>query len=463
MKGYIVISILRKKYYFVLLLISFSTQSYAESKTPKTVKIKKDKFTRFVLNHLKKLNAKSIIKGNKRIETMDVNHDGKVDVESVYINNKLFTEKADYNHDGKFDKMDWYFQNGDILQTTTFDSNYDGKVDLKIVKTMKGATSGNYLVITYKDKDHDGKFDSKKTISYPELQSASSSQDSVNCSVDQYEDVHLPAILNKEDDKLLDELSYFISDNFFNSYVDNKDNANFQIKVQTACQREGPKENKDLFKETNIQNSLKEGIVCMGELNNSSPGTQASMNFRKLIAGLAEFDYNGTTSRRTDSRLKLICKLPEEVDHNWKVNVGGQQIQTYAVATTSYDTSRNEKITQIANDPPLIIFPPNLAGLLEKKKPDYPNQDVLAKFKRLVFHEYIHTSLGTTHATEENYAYGTIDYASACEDYCFRGPGQGSELIELSRGICGGKYPTASDDRYIRDMRRITSIKNSQP
>jgi hypothetical protein len=460
--------------YLVSSMLLFSVQSFSTEKTAdkKKTKKNKNKFAKFVKTELSRLNSKTIIQGNKRIVTMDVNNDEKIDVELVYINDVLFKEKADFNYDGKFDKTDWYFVKGDIIQTTTIDSNYDGKVDIKIVKSYKDAIAGHIKSTEFTDKDFDGKFDTKKTRQFSEFQTMNQSDESlytlpsqrINCAVDDYQKVHLPAIINASDETMVEQLEWAVNKKW-EPYFNNFDNEeyNFQIQVQKSCQQEGTPENQQLFADSNIQESLKLGVSCMGRLNNTAINPQSSINFRKVIAGLTGYDHNGVRSRRHNNPLRLVCKLEDPQPGFWDPE--GSTV--YAMATISNTISDNNKITRVGQNPPLVVFRPDLAASLNGKKQDYPNQYLREKFHKLVFHEFIHTSLGTTHAENENsHDVSNVDYAQACGDYCFRGPGQNTELTGLSRRICSGEFTmeratsdSSNRTEYIRIMRRIKQLK----
>jgi hypothetical protein len=419
-----------------------------------------NKFAQFIKSELIRLNSKTKISGNKRIITMDINNDGKVDSELIYINNKLFKEQLDFNYDGTFDKIDWYFMTGELLQTTTIDSNYDGQVDIKIIKTLKGASAGYIKRTKYRDKDFDGKFDSKITTEFAELQSQSTYQNEahVNCALDDYQEVHLPAIIDNNDQKLITDLEWAVK-NRWEPYYDTRGlgQYNFKIQVQKSCQQEGAKENQDLFANSNIQESLKKGVTCMGQLNDTSKNPQSSVNFRKVIAGLTGYDHNGSRSERHNNPLRLVCKLEKQIPEVW--NPPGETV--YAMATTSNRISSNNSITNIGEQPPLIIFRPKLAKSLEARKVDYKGQGLREKFHKLLFHEFIHTALGTSHAKNERHNVDNVDYAQACGDYCFKQAGIDTELTKKSRRICSGEFSMerGNSEDYARVMKRIKEIR----
>lgn len=466
-----------------ILFISSALAGSVSDNDKLTKKKNKDQFTEFVTNKLNRLKANTKKVGNKLIDTMDVNRDGKIDSRIIYLSGSLFKEEADFNFDGKFDKTDWYYKTGDIIQSTTIDRNFDGKVDLKIIKTRKGAKKGHYITIHYKDHNFDGIFDSKKTTENSELQAswqASNGQEpSVNCAVDQYADVHLPAILKATDRKLVDELKQVIGrPNYLAYFNPTAKTYGFDIKVQSACKQEGSEADRRLFKNENIQESIKKGVICMGKFDNNQ-NLQASINFRKVLAGLTghDVDDNGTKINRHNSPLKLICKLEDTSSFDWDTNLAGtERVQTLAVATTTNDSrilQSNPNITKV-DDPPLIIFRPGLAAALDKSMTYYPTQRDDEKFAKLIFHEYLHTSLGTTHAANEDnlnpnispdYSQQTtVDYAQACGDFCFSGTGQDSKLTELSEVICKGtfQYPSSgSNDSNVRGYAQtMTEIRN---
>jgi hypothetical protein len=478
-------NLIRPVHSFLLLFLFVST-AFADANSIQK-KNSKDKFQKIIVKKLNRLRAKTKVIGNKLIDTMDVNRDGKIDSRMVYLNGTLFKEEADYNFDGKFDKTDWYYKTGDIIQTTTIDRNYDGKVDWKIIKTLKGAKQGHYLTVQYYDNNFDGTFDTKRSKNISELQATTKASNdqgqSVNCAVDQYTDVHLPAILNDDDYQLVDELIHvFQNSDSYREYFDNDSNTyGFNIKVQSACKQEGSKADQELFKDENIQESIKKGVVCMAELD-TNPGTklQSSINFRKILAGLTghDLDDNGDKARRHGSPLKLVCKLPSTNQFNWSTGITGlQNLQLLAVATTTNNdqtSAANLGITKIAK-PPVIVFRPGIAAALGASMKYYPNQHESDKFSKLVFHEYIHTALGTTHAVEEDNAsiapnfaqQTTVDYAQVCGDYCFSGPDQNVELTRLSKIVCQGSYsyPSSKSDNpnipadYASAMNKIRNIK----
>jgi len=65
--------------------------------------------------------------GNIRMEEMDLDFDGRIDLVTHRQGGKIFRQEMDTNHDGKVDVFK-YYETG-VLNKIDRDSNYDGKID----------------------------------------------------------------------------------------------------------------------------------------------------------------------------------------------------------------------------------------------------------------------------------------------------------------------------------------------
>lgn len=94
---------------------------------------------------------------DRRVESLDLNKDGKVDVWRVFGGKPehLSCKQVDFDHDGRKDWMEAYDAKGVALyQKADFD--YDGKFD------MLKVFAGERVVEVERDTDFDGKFDVKE-------------------------------------------------------------------------------------------------------------------------------------------------------------------------------------------------------------------------------------------------------------------------------------------------------------
>ena len=94
---------------------------------------------------------------DKRVESFDLNKDGKPDVWRVYGGKPehLECKQVDFDHDGRKDWLEAYNVKGVALyQKADFD--YDGKFD------MLKVLAGERVVEVERDTDFDGKFDVKE-------------------------------------------------------------------------------------------------------------------------------------------------------------------------------------------------------------------------------------------------------------------------------------------------------------
>lgn len=85
---------------------------------------------------------------------LDSNGDGRKDysVRTDLDSGEKMMEVLDFNHDGKMD--DFYFYDAGILRERAIDSNFDGLVDIWVY--IEG---GVYIAYYEKDTDFDGKMD----------------------------------------------------------------------------------------------------------------------------------------------------------------------------------------------------------------------------------------------------------------------------------------------------------------
>jgi hypothetical protein len=87
--------------------------------------------------------------GNRELEEMDLDFDGKVDLVTVRRGGKVVRQELDTNYDGKADI--WKYYEEEVLVRVERDSNYDGKVDY-----WEYYEGGQLDRVGY-DKDGDGK------------------------------------------------------------------------------------------------------------------------------------------------------------------------------------------------------------------------------------------------------------------------------------------------------------------
>jgi len=102
---------------------------------------------------------KAVDEGNGIIQyEYDTNKDGRVDlVVRLDAQGKRVSESVDFNHDGKMD--DFYTYRNGVLVSREVDTNFDGKVDLRV--WLKG---GIYVTRYERDLNFDGKPDIVKVF-----------------------------------------------------------------------------------------------------------------------------------------------------------------------------------------------------------------------------------------------------------------------------------------------------------
>ena len=393
-----------------------------------------------------KLNLKVKNVAGKRIVTVDSDQNGKPEIESIYINGKIFREKIDFDQDGDFDKVDIYFQSGNNFHITTLDTNNDNKVDVKIVRSRKASKNGYYSRVRYVDRDKDGVFDSKKSKEVSYLQHQHSRDDDCGeCDSKAWSKVHLPGILENRYTSILNELTYDMS----RTYREGS-KLTFRFEIQNSCLDESNPD-KELYSQAVLMQAMMTGLSCLGKL----PGNMAKRNFIKAVEGLigakGGLPIAGSREdlvRGASKRVKLLCtSTPEQVA--WDV---GNTVRFGYATTGPFSKPSHNKFNSVA-DHPYIVFRPNLVKALRAKRSHiggYTDQ-----FKALVFHEYLHTALGTSHEEDE------VDYATACENYCFadtRNQDDKSKKIrESAKRICSGEYVETSE-AYKKDLETIKSF-----
>ena len=89
--------------------------------------------------------------GNREMEEMDFDFDGKIDLVTFRRGGKVIRQEMDTNFDGKTDI--WKYYTDEVLERVERDSNYDGKVDY-----WEYYEGGQLDRVAY-DKDGDGKPD----------------------------------------------------------------------------------------------------------------------------------------------------------------------------------------------------------------------------------------------------------------------------------------------------------------
>lgn len=99
----------------------------------------------------------------KRIETFDLNKDGKPDVWRLYAGDTLTCKQDDFDHDGRKDWLVAYSGGQPVYQKADFD--YDGRFD------MVQVFENGQKIEAERDTDFDGKFDVKEIYTAGELSS----------------------------------------------------------------------------------------------------------------------------------------------------------------------------------------------------------------------------------------------------------------------------------------------------
>ncbi len=496
-----------------LMLLSLSiSSSHAQQAKQNKVKpyTKSEKSIGDIAMKIRKMVMSTKRVEDKVIHVFDYDGDGKQDAELTLIGEEVFSEKLDYDKDGKFDKQVWNYQTGDVLTTVSEDKNLDGKIDYKLVKTLKGAKKGHFIMIEYKDKDHDGKFDSKKTTEVEIHQAGGpTGPNCINCATGEYENAHLPRIIDQEAEYHLET---------FLKYSNRKNPAllrslkpqgelKFKIHVQKDCFGDSFKplfEMEDSGDENQypklIQDSLETGMRCMENLaldsrlpNNPSAIQRrvedarvrtATNNMVKAVGGLIGYSFLELQPGQNDQyifdqyhgqRLSFICNSHGQINEGeWIESAGNMTAQTYAGdSAESRDIfakgtiAKRGVLTNHVNDvrgrysAPNIVFNPNIANLLRDNGPwvkEYNGQGRTEKFKELVFHEYLHTALGTMHTNNES----QVDLAQTCGDFCFHNPAPGDkigvEIKKLSGDICSGQF-AGPNPEYKAKMRRLKCLR----
>lgn len=93
----------------------------------------------------------------KRIETFDLNKDGKPDVWRLYAGDTLTCKQDDFDHDGRKDWVVAYNRKGAVLFEKA-DFDYDGRFDMSAIYDVKTGK----IVEVERDSDFDGKYDLKE-------------------------------------------------------------------------------------------------------------------------------------------------------------------------------------------------------------------------------------------------------------------------------------------------------------
>jgi hypothetical protein len=96
--------------------------------------------------------------GITRVDALDLDSDGKTDVQKLYSQDLFFTEwlrckLVDFDHDGRFD-AGMFYGVGNVLQLEVFDLDFDGRVDM--ANRIDPATG---KMTTIRDLDIDGSID----------------------------------------------------------------------------------------------------------------------------------------------------------------------------------------------------------------------------------------------------------------------------------------------------------------
>lgn len=437
----------------------------------------KDNSIKPFMQKLKSMKLRTLTVGDKVTHYMDFNRNGRADAEYMYIGGKLFSEKIDLNNDGKWDKSVWYYQEGKVLKSSTLDTNLDGKVDVKIVETVEGAKPGFFIKKVYLDKDYDGRFDSKKTIEVDNHQAAGANAPGhnhcINCETRAMEQAHYPAVLDQKTEDTLFDLMDRVRNN---SLIDDMysrpglgGELGYTFNLQKECSSSN--EHKDLINRTNITQGLRKGLSCLQKLatpNATNIGNIsgidrygiATHNLYKSVAGLVGYDYFSSDNFVPHGQyLSFVCKAPNvpglfaassNMMQQYDSGAQAQMRTVMARATIQRPGGLNSHVNRLSGQgfsAPNIAFNPNLSTELKKQPQDYSGEDINKKMQKLIFHEFLHTSLGTEHSPNENAGiYDSVDYADTCADYCFNNPAGGDaigrEIKRISGEICGGNFVT---------------------
>jgi len=439
-----------------------------------------------LIRTIKSYKQKTIISGNETIHLMDYNKDGKIDAEYHYIDGVLFSEKLDLNQDEKWDKSHWYYRKGNILKTSTIDSNLDGKVDLKIVQTREGAKKGHFIQKTFIDKDFDGKFDTKKVTEINNHQAGVNAtrpnevrevrNDETECNVETFNEFY-PATLKKKIVNAVNHvLDAILRDNEEAEKQEKK--VTWNIDLQKSC-KTSP-QHKKLVNERNFVQGLKTGLTCMHNLSvnvndpkeglskpkrrlygvrdyNNGRRIEAKNNFYKAVAGLFGHDFLvGLDNEFNDHgrKLTLICE-PPKVLMPFLFNRDSKNIYARATVASGEGIESHENHLNGYFPAPNIVFSPKLKDqvMSKAKRPDYPGEDEHKIMQKLIFHEYLHTALGTTHSED------SVDMAETCATFCFNKPSKkdelGLEMRKIGGEICGGNFSSAQNDQYKENIKKF--------
>ena len=471
--------VLVKKLFIISILAVFSAHSFAESKSNVSIEPMKER--------LEAMKMRTIVVGDKVTHLMDYNKNGVADAEYMYIDGKLYSEKLDHNNDGKWDRSSWYYQSGEVISTTTLDTNLDGKVDVKIVKTTKNAKPGFFVKKIYSDKDFDGKFDSKKTFTINNHQAAAASDPGhnhcINCETRAMEQAHYPAVLNRNTEDIFFDLMEKVGNTSLENQMYSRPGISgelgYSFNIQPECKTSD--QHKNLLTRTNITQGLKKGLGCMETLARGDDALNAKHNLYKAVAGLVGYDYFGKKNGREDfvphgQYVSFVCKLPEKANRLFKASdnlvqqhqSGASAISRTALARATIQRSggldgHSNLLRDFKYSAPNIAFNPNLSTELRKQPLDYAGQNESAKMQKLIFHEFLHTSLGTVHSPNEHLGkYRGVDFADTCADFCFNNPASGDalgrEIKRISGEICAGNFDMPNPS-YIAKKARLKCLK----
>ena len=498
-----------KKVLFTLFICIVSSSVFAQKHADQK-KSKKDTerdVIYSIAHKIQKMVIKSTTVENKTTSLLDYNGDGKADAEFTILGAKLFSEKVDFNKDGKFDRQTWNYATGEVISTTTEDTNLDGKVDFKIVKTYKDAKPGHYVLIEYKDKNFDGTFDTKKTTQVELYQGMGTGRNvtgpgeiCINCATGEYQNAHLPRILDQDAER---HMRLFLQSENGNPglLASLKENGIFKFKVhiQEDCygpkfrpffDKEGPAPSQQYPKL--IKDSLETGMACMEELAYDaapSHATKATNNLVNAVGGLIGYGFLKLKPGSQDDyvydhhhgqRLSFICNAVDanispplswgDNSSNMSAQIGGSanaaSRTVFARGTIAREGDLNRHLNNVGGKyaAPNIVINPNIAKILNDDsvwKKEFNGQDRVEKFKEMIFHEYLHTSLGTAHTPDES----KVDYAETCGDYCFHDPAGGdaigNEIKRISGEICSGMHSSA-DPMYKQKMKRLKCLKKKK-
>lgn len=340
------------------------------------------------------------------------------------------------------------------------------------------------------DKDYDGTFDTKKIVEIDNHQAGAVERaDATECNIKRHNRFY-PATLKT---KVQDMIDYIVQDvlganeesDEAYSVAETDYNFTWTIKVQEECEKSD--QHKDLLSKNNITQGLKKGLSCMYRLaipwqidgvkpeearkrpeykvRNLKEGAdrtvEARNNLYKAVAELVGFDYLSDEKKyKHKQKLTLVCEVPKNL-HPLLFNRKEKSIYARATVSGTNGLESHENHLRGIAPAPNIVFTPKLKKLIKKKaeRPDYPGETESKIVQKLMFHEYLHTALGTTHKDD------SVDMAETCATICFNKPSSrdklGSKMRDIAGEICGGNFSTAQDELYKEKIKKFNCYRKA--